>query len=82
MRNRQKAAKVRQMLRHHAAGVKGYKEADKILDELTDVMKPGDSVLIGGGQKATLVDLFQEKKSIFVGRMARRFEMKISPAES
>jgi len=54
MRNRQKAAKVRQMLRHHAAGVRGYKEADKILDELTDVMKPGDSVFIGGGQKATL----------------------------
>ena len=54
MRNRQKAAKVRQMLRHHAAGVRGYKEADKILDELTNVMKPGDSVFIDGDQKATL----------------------------
>jgi hypothetical protein len=56
--------------------------SDKILDELSDVMAPGDSVLIGGGQKATLIDLFKEKKSIFVGRMARRFEIKVSSAES
>ena len=56
-------------------GKRAYKQADALLDQIQEKMKPGE-VVAAGVTEYELVDKFAEKNTVCTPAMCRRFELK------
>ena len=71
------AEKVKQYLRSRAIGKKCYARADRLLEEIAAVCRPGGEILLNAGRKAVLVDPFETKFVAFRPLGFRRYELVI-----
>lgn len=71
---------IRKHLVEKDIGKQGYSDSDATLKAIRQLMKPGESVSIGGGQTATLVDNYADKDVVFRPCGVRRFEISVSRA--
>jgi len=73
--------KIRKCLRAKESGKRGYARADRLLDEISKELVPGEPVLLTeSGKKAVLVDQFEDKPIVWKPCGVRRFELKIFEA--
>jgi hypothetical protein len=73
-----KALKVKRYLRAREAGKAGYEQADQLLEELVQTLKPGETVQLGNQEAAQLIDKFAAKNRIGAGLGVNRYEIKVS----
>jgi hypothetical protein len=62
-------------------GKAAYKEADELLEQVLERLKPGESVELGEGQRATVIDNFANKNKVFRAHGISRFELEVTRAE-
>jgi hypothetical protein len=58
-----------------AVGKAGYRRADAALNALTELMKPGDIVVLRGGKKFKLVDQFSAASVVYKPVGVHRFKL-------
>jgi hypothetical protein len=73
--------KVLRMIEARDTGKQQYKEADQLLEELLPLLKVGESIELGNGEVATLVDNFDDKNKAWKPCGINRFDIETTRAK-
>ena len=69
------ADKIKRCVRARELGKKHYTKHRDLLEQIAHEIKPGREVMLGDGTKATLIDQFAEKTTVFRPLGVSRYEM-------
>lgn len=71
---------AQRLLKARDAGKEAYGRADKLLEDLLEFAKVGDTITIPGGQVVEIVDNFATKNKVWKPTGINRFDVKVSRA--
>ena len=78
MARRQRGARiVERLLKTQARARALYGQADQLLDQIRGVVEPGDTIDLGNGRVARLVDQFADRSKVFHATACSRFKVEI-----